>query len=241
MVHASNARLVILDPFLAFLSAGASGLNDVLIRLALLPLARLAADTGAAVLLVRHLTKRSHGRSALRQGTGAMALIGAARTGFLVGRHPEEPDRHLLACTKNNLAESAATLAYRIGREESAPPIVIWEGPVALTADALVPTAPTESGTALSAASAFLIDVLAHGTVSRSAVVRQARAAGITDRTLDRARIALHVTSHQQHEYGHNVWYWTLPETDDSARILRDLCREDEEIRRQERPAENAS
>src|SRR5204863_4987 len=61
-IRETGARLVVLDPFLAFLSAGVSKLSDQWVRRALAPLAQVADETRAALVLVRHLTNGARGR-----------------------------------------------------------------------------------------------------------------------------------------------------------------------------------
>src|SRR5438105_2942340 len=56
-IEQAAARLVILDPFFAFLGPDIGSLNDLMVRRALAPLARVAAATQAAFLLIRHLSK----------------------------------------------------------------------------------------------------------------------------------------------------------------------------------------
>ena len=63
------ARLVVIDPVMAFLDQGAAANSDQCVRRALAPLARLVDKYGAAVLLVRHLNKSGDGR-ALYRGSG---------------------------------------------------------------------------------------------------------------------------------------------------------------------------
>jgi hypothetical protein len=235
-VEESAARLVVVDPFLAFLSPRCCTLNDQLIRQALTPLAELAEQTKAVVLLIRHLTKSVRHRLGLMRGTGAIAIMGAARTGFLVGRHPDDPEVHLFACSKNNLAPMPTTLAYRIRPDASGHPIIDWQGPVTETAEELVrrPSLAVEPGEALRDAVALLRDILGHGPASCATVLRQAHAVGIMQRTLERAKAELKVRSEQRWIDNENIWFWSLPDNDDSERILRELYREDEEIRRNE-------
>jgi len=62
MMEQTRVRLVVLDPFFAFLGPDISSLNDLMIRQALSPLAELAATTGAAFILIRHLRATSASR-----------------------------------------------------------------------------------------------------------------------------------------------------------------------------------
>jgi len=221
-LRTTGARLVVIDPLLAFLSAGISNLNDQLLRRALDPLAALASEARAAFLLVRHLTKRQQGAGALYRGAGALALIGAARTAFLAG-HDATADQHLLACTKNNLGPLAPTLAYRVD-ETAGQPGIAWLGSVVQTADEIVTQPRTERLPGpLAEALAFLQDVLAHGPTPATAVLRQALAQGIARRTLDRAKVELDVCAERRTEGDRACWFWSLPENTDSQRSVDDL------------------
>ena len=98
-----GARLVVLDPLMAFLSGDTNSHRDQDIRRALAPLAGLAERTGACVLVVRHLNK-APGNNPLYRGGGSIGIIGAARMAFVVGKDPQDENRRVLASTKNNLA-----------------------------------------------------------------------------------------------------------------------------------------
>jgi hypothetical protein len=241
-IRESAARLVVVDPFFAFLSVAAFSLNDQLVRKALTPLVGVVEETGVTVVLVRHLTKIAAGRRALQRGIGAIAVIGAARTAFLAAAHPDEPDLHALAATKNNLGPLAPTLAYRIASDPAGSPVIDWVDPLPLGADALAGAAARPGrGEALGEAMAFLRDVLRLGPATRETVLRQSRALNLSDRTVKRAKIELGVLSKQRREEDRNVWYWSLSDDDgDSDRIMRDLYREDAELRRQAQGPEDS-
>jgi hypothetical protein len=199
---------VIADPLFAFLSGGCS-LNDGAVRQALTPLARVAEEARAAVPMVRHLTKGG-GRQAIYRGSGSIALVGMARTAFLVGRSPDDPGLHVLACTKNNLAARPPSLGYRIG-DANGQPVIDWQGPVETTADDLVLGPARVHREALPAAVAFLAQQLHDGPRPSQELRSTARAAGIADRTLDRAKAQLGVVAQEEHVDGRNVWSWRLP------------------------------
>src|SRR5207237_2175455 len=129
-----SSQLMVAHPFLAFLGNHLCALNDQMVRQALTPLAGIAEATRAAIVLVRHLNKGGNGQRAIYRGGGAMAFIGSARTAFLVGRDPEEPDLHLSACTKNNLGSLPPALGYRIERGAHGQPRIAWAGTVEVTA-----------------------------------------------------------------------------------------------------------
>jgi hypothetical protein len=209
LITRTQSRLVLLDPFFAFLGRDISCLNDRMIRRALQPLARVAEATQAALWLNRHLTK-TVGKPATHRGLGSMAILGLMRTAFLLGPDPDDPSRRVLACTKNNLAAFPPALGFRIGQTSEGVATIEWLGPVDRTADDLVVDG-RRRGEAVPQALRFLRDQLARGPCDRQTLLEQATSAGISFRTIERAKAQLGVVSIQKREAGRNVWYWALP------------------------------
>jgi hypothetical protein len=204
------ARLIVIDPLMAFLSDRACSLNDQMVRRALGPMARAAEETRAALVLVRHLNK---GRSqrALYRGSGSIAIIGSARTAFLVGRHPEDDELRVVACTKNNMDTPAPSLGFRIGCNAQEQPVLTWTGPVDVAADDLVLAPRAPHGEMLQHAKDVLQELLRAGPCSCEEVHRKAQEAGISARTLKRAKGQLGVLSEERRDAHGNCWYWSLP------------------------------
>ncbi len=80
LVAASGIGLVVIDPLPAFVPPNLAFANQNTTRLVLAPLEELAARTGTAILIVRHLTKRQSDR-AIRRGLGSMSILGLAQRG----------------------------------------------------------------------------------------------------------------------------------------------------------------
>jgi hypothetical protein len=207
-----QAALVIVDPLVAYLGGATNAWRDQDVRRALAPLAALAEETGAAIVAVRHLNKLP-GANPLYRGGGSIGIIGAARVGLLVAPDPEDADRRILAVVKNNLAPLAPALAFRlVAAAPGAVAHVEWLGATAHTAAALLaqPAGDEERG-ALAEARAFLAALLAAGRQPAREVQAEARRAGISDRTLNRAKAALGITSARGGYGKDGVWYWALP------------------------------
>ena len=209
-----GAVLVVIDPLMAFLPGDVNSHRDQDVRRALAPLARLAERTGAAVVVIRHLNKGAGG-NALYRGGGSIGIVGAARSGLLIAKHPEDDGRRVLASIKSNLAAPAPSLVFGLSSTESGAVQVDWKGESDLDAAALL-SAPAdhEERSALSEAQEFLRKVLAEGPEPASEVKREADSAGISKRTLDRARQSLGVASEREGEPGKRgggTWYWSLP------------------------------
>jgi hypothetical protein len=216
-IQATGARLVVIDPLMAY-TGGTDTHRDAEVRGLLRPLAELAAETGCAIVVVRHLNK-SAGGNPLYRGGGSIGIIGAARSGLLVAPDPDDAmgQRKVLAPTKSNLSEPPPALTYTIEvvLHEAAGfvPRIHWHGESPHTARSLL-AQPVEDGerSALEEAKAFLLDLLGAGPVEADRVRREARAAGIADVTLRRAKALLGVQSERTGGLGEaGRWTWRLP------------------------------
>ncbi len=211
LVREHAAALVVIDPILAFLPPSVAANSDQCVRRALGRLAELAARTGAAVVLVRHLNKRASA-PALHRGTGSTGIIAAARAGLLVAPHPLDPSLRILSVTKTNLADPPPSLGFRIRSDALGRPVLDWLGPQAFTANqicrpetASVPVTPRDR------AVIWLTAELAHGPRPATELYEAAARAGIPDRTLERAKKELRVQSHRVPRGKVTVSYWSDP------------------------------
>ena len=203
-----GASLVVVDPLMAFLSGGTDSHKDQDIRRVLTPLASLAERTRAAVLVVRHLNKAAGGNT-LYRGGGSIGIIGAARSGLVIAPDPEDPEPRLLAANKHNLSKAASSLVFHVGTSTNGAARVVWGGTSNLSAgDILREPADPEQRSALSEAMEFLLKELADGRVAAELVKKDARAAGVSERTLKRAKRALGVGSEKE---GDGTWSWVPP------------------------------
>ncbi len=211
-INRIGAVLVIVDPLMAFLSGGTNAHKDQDVRRALAPLAAMAERTGAAVVVVRHLNKVG-GSNALYRGGGSIGIIGAARSGLLVAKDPEDNSRRVLAVQKSNVAEEAPSLVYRIVEAANGAARVEWQGESGFGADQLLkPPVDEEERSALDDAKDFLRAELARGPVTAKQVLKDARDAGISEKTLYRAKSAIKVRSEREAD---GSWTWHLPTLDD--------------------------
>jgi hypothetical protein len=210
-----GAALVVIDPLMAFLSGDVNSHRDQDVRRALAPLAKLAERTGAVVLVVRHLNKAAGGNP-LYRGGGSIGIVGAARMAFVVGAHPEDDERRVLAPIKANLAAPAPSLVFGLETAGNGAPRVRWEGETDLDAFALLsgPTDPEERYV-LQEAKDLLRHVLSDGPVPAADVKKEARTADISERTLKTAKRGLGVVASREGEPGKRGggrWLWHLPE-----------------------------
>jgi hypothetical protein len=211
LVKSKGAALLVIDPLMAYLAGQVDSHRDQDIRRVLASMAYMAANTGCAVLIVRHMNKGQG--SALYRGSGSIGIVGAARSGLLVAPDPDDDGRRVIAMTKSNLAKMPDALAYRLVNDEQyGVARVVWEGASKHTAADLVRQRVDEDeAPALAEAVRVLKEVLADGPLSAGNVKRFAATAGVAERTLQRARHALGVTA-RRHGFGPGAHYvWTMP------------------------------
>jgi hypothetical protein len=210
-VEQAQARLVVIDPVTAFFDAGVNLLVDASVRRALAPLAALARRHACAVVLVRHLNKTS-GAPAIYRGLASIGLVSVCRTAWLVAEAAPGSRRRVLAQVKNNLAAPQPSLAFEVTQPDGGAVALDWLGPVEATADGLLGQARRRGRVplALPTATAFLEDLLADGPRPAHEVWERARAEGISEMTLKRAKKELEVRSQWLKVDGRPVRYWRL-------------------------------
>jgi RecA-family ATPase len=211
LLRRTAARLVIIDPLVAFLDPSVQWHIDQSVRRLLLALAQLAEESGAAFLLLRHLNKQSR-LKAIYRGSGSIALIGNARAGLVVVEHPDQPDERLLVTQKSNLCAPAPAARYAL-RPAGESVRVEWLAEERLDA-AQLHRAPAQSEESYAVAEAveFLKQQLREGyDVPANSLIREARQAGITEKTLRRAKFKLGVISKVWACGRERTWVWQLP------------------------------
>jgi hypothetical protein len=210
-----QAVLLVVDPLMAFFGGGVDTYRDQSVRRALAALASLAERTGAAIVVIRHLTK-SGGNDPIRRGGGSIGIIGAARSAMLVAKDLEDEDLRILSMSKSNLAAPAPSLIFTLEEADSGAVRVEWLGESELTAAELL-GAPSDDqqSSAVEEAEEFLRSLLADGPVAQREVQAAASEAGIAMRTAKKAKEELGVQSvavREEGKRGVQRWSWSLPE-----------------------------
>ncbi len=212
-----DAALLIVDPLMAYLPNAVNANRDHDVRRSLSRLADLAARTGAAIVVVRHLRKSAGDANPLYRGGGSIGIIGAARSGLLVARDPDDESgqRRILAVTKQNLAPEPAALAFSLEVGAGAwHPHLAWHGRTEHRAvDLLRVPDPPERAPEREEAAAFLRNLLADGPLPAKQVQAEARDAGLAWATVRRAQALLGIQPQKVGRPGEpQAWRWVLPD-----------------------------
>ena len=198
-IVAHETSLVIVDPLNAYLDCDAGKPHEI--RPVMQKIALLCDETGATIILVRHLRKAEALR-AMYRGQGAIDISGAARSILLAGKHPDSGQRAIVH-VKCNIAALGPSLGYSIAESENGSSRIIWSGESDITENDLV--APKKgSDSALDEAKAFVTEQLANGPRLARDLQALADQREISEKTLKRAKKALGVQSHRRD----GGWTW---------------------------------
>jgi len=187
-----------IDPLMSFMSRDLDSHADADARVALTALAKVAERTGAAIVGIRHLNKKSGGSPIYRSG-GSIAFAAVARVVMMIGRDPEDDDVRVFAAVKSNVGREPESLAYRIGTKQTSVgemPIVEWIGPTELRADKVIDLPRRKHGPEpllTDKAVEVLRELLADGPMKSKELEAAAAEQGISRGTYDLARKKLGV------------------------------------------------
>lgn len=215
IAEAGGAALLIVDPIVSAI-AGDSHKNAE-VRRGLQPLADLARDLGCALLGITHFSKGTAGREPTERITGSLAFGALARVVMVAAKSADDEGKRLLCRAKSNIGPDDGGFEYDLQQDEliGVPGVfashVVWGEPVDGAARDLLAVAETVpeagEGGALNDAIAFLNEVLTAGSLPVSEVKKMARADGISDRTLARAREKLGVKAERQGFGKSTTWF----------------------------------
>ncbi len=209
-----NPALMVLDPVFAFLDVDGHKAKEI--RPVLTRLAALAEKYRVTVLMIRHLRKAAADRASHR-GVGSVDFSAACRSVLVLAEDPEDDRRRVIAHAKSNLAPRGPSLAFTI--EDG---VLTWAGLASMSADELLESREQRERRGghrpRDEAAEFLRSLLGDMPKTQGTVEREANAAGISFRTVRRAKGELGVRSRRvRAEGGAFEWVWSLPGVRDDA------------------------
>jgi hypothetical protein len=211
ILEIGNVGLLIIDPIMALLGNSVDSYRDQDVRKVTTPLGRLAEELNLAILIVRHPNKGSSNNALLRGG-GSMAFIGSARVGWVVGKHPDNPEIRVLAISKSNIGTMDASLEFRLVNDETYGCARIeWMGSSKLTADNLYESQNSEEKSLSDEAKEWLEEFLSQGGMDKATIQREAQKLGISVKSLRLAREKLGITPKRQGSGTSHTSMWALP------------------------------
>ena len=214
----TDARMLIIDPFVAHLPTQLNSWRDQDVRLVLSAVGRLAEQTQAAVLLIIHFNK-GQTEHILHRVSGSVGIVAAARSVLLAAPDPTDETQYMLVHIKCNVGVHAPALRYKLEARQIAPSgietcAIAWGGEaLGVTGADVMATPNREQKTELAEAQEWLRKALAEGPQRAEAVLRGATMAGVSERTLRRAKAGLGIKVSKVGGIGNSFWMWKLPES----------------------------
>ena len=195
----TKAKLLILDPLQAYLGDRVDMNRANEAREMTKKLGAMAERTGCAVILIGHMNKGSGAKAAYR-GIGSIDFFAIARSVLLVARVPDDSTIRAVAQIKCNLAAEGSTMAFRLDENG-----FNWIGEYDISADELL--SGFAGGDKHKAAEEFLKKILSNGKkVPVSSIFAQAKAIGVSKRTIESVKRELRVKSIKDGA----TWLWKI-------------------------------
>lgn len=223
-------RLVIIDPLSAALGSEVDSHKDQSVRTVLARIARMASESGACFLIIRHVRK-SPGLNAITAGGGSIGISGQARVVLLIDRAPDsigaDANQAVLAVSKSNCGEIPPSLSFRkvsatvtgAGGASVETSRLEWTGAVSMTADELLCARGDSDAASHLEVTDWLRAVLTAATgTDRKDVMRAASASGYSASSVDRAANRLGVIRDQSGFGVARRSCWRLPESTTPAK-----------------------
>jgi hypothetical protein len=185
-IRKHNAKFMVIDPIQSHLSENFSMNRAESVRPALLHLERIAERTQSAIMIVGHISK---GRGkAQHKGLGSVDIVNAVPSVLLLGRAEGlAPDERAISHLKGNFTELGSTQIFRLNKTDG----FQWLGESGITPDDIInynAKKEKEDKSKIDEAVDFLTEILADGALPTAEVIEMAEEAGISKRTLERAR-----------------------------------------------------
>ncbi len=195
----TKAKLLILDPLQAYLGDRVDMNRANEAREMTKKLGAMAERTGCAVILIGHMNKGSGAKAAYR-GIGSIDFFAIARSVLLVAKVPDDCSVRAVAQIKCNLAAEGSTMAFQLDENG-----FTWLGEYDISADELL--SGFAYGDKHKVAEEFLKKILSNGKkVSVSSIFAQAKAIGVSKRTIESVKRELGVKSIKDGA----TWLWKM-------------------------------
>jgi hypothetical protein len=210
--------LVVFDPLVSY-SHGVDDFKGPEVRKLLDPYIRVAADREIALIGVIHLNKAD--TKALYKITSSIQYSAIARSVYLVGPYQ---DRKAIAHVKTNIGEKSPSWSFHLEPVPENPDYakLTWDEEILVNADELIngSNSPTGRITQEDVAKALLIGRLSAGACPSQKLGELSKKLThpVSDKTLERAKVALGVTSKPvgaRGKRGASEWCCRLPEYED--------------------------
>lgn len=194
-----DVALVVFDPITAYLP-GINANDNAEVRSALIGLQRVAQKKGITMLGVSHLSKKTD-LDAIHRPLGSVAFVAAARSVWAVGLENRDGiERRVFVPVKSNYSMDVQGLAFDINDG-----VVVWQAE-AVEQDANSIMRSGRVAAEKDRAKTWLRNRIGKDAILGSDIVDEARAAGFSEPTIQRAATELGVVKKRSKPENRSVW-----------------------------------
>ena len=191
-IRKTKAGLLILDPLQGYLGADIDMHRANEIRPVFKRLAKVAEDTGAAIVIVGHMNKSQSGGKGMYRGLGSIDIAAAVRSILVVGRLDGSASLRAMAHLKSSLAPEGQSIKFELTDSG----VLSWLGGCDVSTEQLLAASrsgsrQTKENTACSLISAWLKD----GDMPATEIIAKLKELDISKRTAENAKAILGVRS----------------------------------------------
>ena len=216
VIEQSRAKLLIIDPFQAFLPDGTSMGSITKMRSVFTALANVAKKTNVAIVLVGHLNK-SEGSKDIHRGFGSADIAAAVRSILMVQMSKRDRENRWVKTIKSNFDESDYTPVKLVLDDKRRLSFAEFSDPG--SPDSSSDGSEGETGadggkpvTKIEKAMIILAEILSDGPVPVSEINEIMDEDGIGSKTAQRAKTRIGAVQ----EYIDGLPVWVLPDFADS-------------------------
>ncbi len=195
----TQARLVVLDPLQGFIGRDADMCRAADMRRLMGGLAVMAEKHRCAVLAIGHMNKAT-GAKSLYRGLGSIDIAASARSVILIERSENNPKIRVLSHIKSSLAPEGSALAFRIEANSAINFMGEYDGDTSGGDYEGLDDGKRELATNV------ILGLLSGGPISSLSVQQACAEAGISERTVKRAKKDLGIRSVRRPD----GWYWAM-------------------------------
>lgn len=207
-----NFGLLVLDPFSSLCHYSIDLNRPQEARRYLESIAQVIAITDTICLCIGHV-KKGRGGDAREAGYFSAEVTNVMRSVLRCDEHPHERNQRVLSVVAYNNGPPMPTQIYRLYGADGGLPRVEWCGACDLDAETICEgRGPEGERDEWNDADRLLAEAIGHGWCSVGEIEREAEIAGISPRTLRRAKARLHIPSRRISLRDGGHWEWGAPE-----------------------------
>ena len=208
-IETFHARLLVLDPFQAFMPSNADMQNASHIRSIMRKLGQVAEKNECAIVMIGHMTKSTGGKR-LYRGLGSIDIAAICRSVLMISRDEQNPEIRYMYQVKSNLAPESNAIGFIMNVDRG----FQWLGKCNIDKKAETVVC-SRKVTKKEQAAEYLEIMLSAEDVPSTEIIQRMDAIGIKERTVRTAQKEMGVEAYRKQ----GIWYWHMPENEEEVEV----------------------